>query len=146
VTRFPSGGGFSNINTRPSYQNSTLATYFAEHDPGYKSYSTSGTNNPSAATTNGGLYNRAGRGYPDISAVGDNIVIFLNGMPTLIGGTSAAAPVFGAILNRINEERLAVGKKTVGFVNPTLVSISLSLSSLFRYTILIGLHPQGGIT
>jgi len=122
VTRFPSGGGFSNIYAQPSYQNSTLATYFAEHDPGYKSYSTSGTNNPSAATTNGGIYNRAGRGYPDVSAVGDNVVIFLNGMPTLIGGTSASAPVFGAILNRINEERLAVGKKTVGFVNPTLVS------------------------
>ena len=41
-------------------------------------------------------------------------------MPTLIGGTSAAAPVFAAILNRINEERLAVGKKTVGFVNQVL--------------------------
>jgi tripeptidyl-peptidase-1 len=38
----------------------------------------------------------------------------------LIGGTSAAAPVFAAILTRINEERLAVGKSTVGFVNPAL--------------------------
>ena len=38
----------------------------------------------------------------------------------LIGGTSAAAPTFAAILNRINEERIAVGKSTVGFVNPTL--------------------------
>lgn len=36
------------------------------------------------------------------------------------GGTSAATPIFSSILNRINEERLAKGKKTIGFVNPTL--------------------------
>lgn len=52
----------------------------------------------------------------------DNFVLFINGVPELIGGTSAAAPLFAAILNRINEERLAAGKKTVGFVNPTLYS------------------------
>lgn len=76
-------------------------------------------NNPPKAA-NGGIYNVGGRGYPDISAVGDNGVIINNGLPTLIGGTSASASVFAAILNRINEERLAAGKKTVGFVNPTL--------------------------
>ena len=48
------------------------------------------------------------------------MVIVNNGAPVLIGGTSASAPVFAAILNRINEERIAVGKSTVGFVNPTL--------------------------
>lgn len=69
-----------------------------------------------------GLYNVGGRGYPDISAVGDNVVIILNAAPTLIGGTSAAAPVFAAIINRINEERIHVGKKSVGFLNPTLYS------------------------
>ena len=77
-------------------------------------------NNPPESVTKGGLYNRNGRGYPDVSAIGDNVLIFNNGAPTLIGGTSAAAPVFAAILNRINEERLAAGKTPVGFVNPTL--------------------------
>lgn len=122
VTRFPSGGGFSNIYPRPSYQDSTLNSYFASHDPGYKYYNTSGTNNPSTAITQNGalIYNRGGRGYPDVSAIGDNVVIINNALPVTIGGTSAAAPVFAAILNRINEERIAVGKKTVGFVNPTL--------------------------
>lgn len=122
VSRFPSGGGFSNIYARPSYQDAAVSAFFANHDPGYQYYNTSGTNNPSNATTNNSqkIYNRGGRGYPDVSAVGDNVVIINNALPTLIGGTSAAAPVFAAILNRINEERLAVGKKTVGFVNPTL--------------------------
>ncbi|KAF2087709.1 alkaline serine protease AorO [Saccharata proteae CBS 121410] len=117
VTRFPSGGGFSNIYNRPSYQNESVMNYFATADPPYPFYS---SNNNDSFGANGGIYNRDGRGYPDVSAVGDNILIFNNGAPTLIGGTSASAPVFAAILNRINEERLAVGKSTVGFVNPTL--------------------------
>ncbi|KXS95550.1 hypothetical protein AC578_5260 [Pseudocercospora eumusae] len=120
VTRFPSGGGFSNIYPQPSYQSSAVNTYLTDHKPPYKTYNTSGMNNPPETVTNGGIYNVGGRGYPDISAVGDNVVVFVNAMPTLIGGTSASAPVFASILNRINEERIAAGKKTVGFVNPTL--------------------------
>ena len=122
MTRFPSGGGFSNIYTQPKYQSAAVSSFFANHNPTYKSYNlgTTHTNNPTAAQTNGGLYNKGGRGYPDFSAIGDNVVVVIDGAPTTIGGTSAAAPVFAAILNRINEERLAAGKKTVGFVNPTL--------------------------
>ena len=119
VTRFASGGGFSNIYPIPSYQASAVANYFATSNPPYPYYSS--TNNNSFGA-NGGIYNRNGRGYPDVSAIGDNVVIFNMGEPTLIGGTSAAAPLFAAVLNRINEERIAVGKKTIGFVNPTLVS------------------------
>ncbi|KAI1325715.1 putative alkaline serine protease AorO [Xylariaceae sp. FL0255] len=120
VTRFPSGGGFSNIYPRPSYQDSAVNTYLTDHTPTYKTYNISGTNNPSESVTAGGLYNIGGRGYPDVSAVGDNVLIINNGLPTLIGGTSAAAPVFASIINRVNEERIAVGKNPVGFVNPTL--------------------------
>ncbi|KAL9614182.1 MAG: hypothetical protein Q9167_001334 [Letrouitia subvulpina] len=119
VTRFPSGGGFSNIYPIPSYQAAAVANYFRTANPPYPYYSS--TNNDSFGA-NGGIYNRNGRGYPDISAVGDNILIFNKGAPTLIGGTSASAPAFAAIINRINEERIAVGKSTVGFLNPTLVS------------------------
>lgn len=97
-----------------------MNNYLTAHNPPYKFYNTSGMNNPPETVTNGGLYNRGGRGYPDVSAVGDNVVIFNNGLPTLIGGTSASAPVFTSILHRINEERIAAGKKTIGFVNPTL--------------------------
>jgi tripeptidyl-peptidase-1 len=117
VTRFPSGGGFSNIYPIPAYQQAAVNSYLTNSPPPYKSYS--GSNNANIGA-GGGVYNRAGRGYPDVSAVGDNIVIFNKGAPTLIGGTSASAPVFAALLTRINEERLAAGKSTVGFVNPTL--------------------------
>jgi tripeptidyl-peptidase I len=67
-----------------------------------------------------GFYNAAGRGYPDVAAIGDNVLIHNAGVLTLIRGTSAAAPVFAAILTRINEELLAKKGTTVGFVNPTL--------------------------
>lgn len=118
VTRFPSGGGFSNIYPIPDYQSSAVSGYFNNHNPPYPYYST--TNNESVGT-GGGIYNRIGRGYPDFAAVGDNVLVFTGGAPTLIGGTSASAPVFAAILTRINEERIAAGKTTIGFVNPILV-------------------------
>lgn len=35
-------------------------------------------------------------------------------------GTSIASPLVAAIVNRINEERLAVGKGPVGFLNPVI--------------------------
>lgn len=55
-----------------------------------------------------------------MSAIGDNVVIFNQGVSILIGGTSASAPTWGAILTRINEERIAAKKSTIGFVNPVL--------------------------
>lgn len=112
VTRFGSGGGFSNIYAQPAYQKQAVQTYLTQHKPPYQSYS--------GPNSGQGIYNSSGRGYPDVSAVGDNIVIFNKGAPTLIGGTSASSPVFAALITRVNEERLKAGKKPVGFVNPTL--------------------------
>lgn len=120
VTRFPSGGGFSNIYPIPDYQASAVSTYLTKHTPPYASYASTGND---SFGVGGGVYNRLGRGYPDFAAVGDNVVIYNAGAPTLIGGTSASTPVFAAIINRINEERIAAGKGTVGFVNPTLVCL-----------------------
>jgi tripeptidyl-peptidase-1 len=108
VTRFGSGGGFSNIYPIPSYQSKAVSGYLTNHKPPYTSYSAI---NDQGIGAGGGVYNRNGRGYPDVSAVGDNLVIFDRGTPVLIGGTSASAPVWASLINRINEERLA-GKST----------------------------------
>ncbi|CAG8908338.1 unnamed protein product [Penicillium nalgiovense] len=117
VTRFPSGGGFSNIYKAPDYQAQAVADYFDKAQPSYPYYES--VDNSSFGENNG-IYNRIGRAYPDVAAVGDKVVIYNRGMAVSIGGTSASAPVFAAILTRINEERLAAGKSTVGFVNPVL--------------------------
>jgi tripeptidyl-peptidase-1 len=60
VSRFPSGGGFSNIYAQPRYQNDALTAYFSTHDPGYKYYNASETNNLPESVTAGGLCNRGG--------------------------------------------------------------------------------------
>lgn len=90
--------------------------YFANHNPPYAYYSSlNGT-----LGANGGIYNRIGRGFPDVSAVGDNAALVVEGFDTLEGGTSMSAPLVAAIFTRINEERLNVGKSPIGFANPTL--------------------------
>lgn len=120
TTQFSSGGGFSNLYPAPNYQKSAIDTYFRFADPIVKAYPYYSTVNNASFGANGGIYNRGGRGYPDVAAVGEKVLTFVNGNPELIGGTSASAPVFAAILTRINEERLAAGKSTIGFVNPVL--------------------------
>ncbi|KAG4026987.1 hypothetical protein MFRU_034g00470 [Monilinia fructicola] len=114
---YTSGGGFSNVYAIPDYQKEALATYFANHNPPYAYYEGN-----ASFGANGGVYNRAGRGIPDVAANGDNIATFLNGKFVLNGGTSASTPIFASVINLINEERLALGKSTVGFINPVLYS------------------------
>lgn len=119
TTSFPSGGGFSNIYKRADYQKQAVEDYFSKVDLPYKYYKSVDN---SSFGENGGIYNRIGRAYPDVAAVADNILIFNKGLPMVAGGTSAAAPIFASMLTRVNEERLAANKPTVGFVNPILYS------------------------
>ena len=97
-----SGGGFSNYWAAPSYQESTLASYFANTPPPYNNLTIYGTP----------YYNKSGRGYPDVSAIGQNILLYADGEPTFVGGTSAYAPIFSSIITLINEQRLAAGITT----------------------------------
>ncbi|KAJ6786544.1 hypothetical protein PWT90_07545 [Aphanocladium album] len=117
MEEFSSGGGFSNVHATPDYQKVALASYFSEHDPGYKSYNTSENKIPD----DGGIYNRVGRGYPDVSANGLNGVVVVNGKEGTSGGTSQSAPIFAALITRIINERIKNGKKgPLGFLNPAL--------------------------
>lgn len=117
TTSFSSGGGFSNIYTTPDYQKAAVTQYLTAHNPGYPSYNTSGGKVPDS----GGIYNAHGRGYPDMSALGDNAVFAWQGeLYQTGGGTSMSAPLVAAIFTRINDERIKAGKGPVGFVNPTL--------------------------
>ncbi|PVH73292.1 subtilisin-like protein [Cadophora sp. DSE1049] len=126
---FSSGGGFSNIYPIPKYQASVVATFFQKHNPPYKYYSalSPDTSNTSTlpdiaalAGNTGGIYNRIGRGIPDVAANGDNIAVYNGGNFTLSGGTSASTPIFAAVINRINEERINAGKGPIGFLNPSM--------------------------
>ncbi|KAL1837990.1 hypothetical protein VTJ49DRAFT_3158 [Mycothermus thermophilus] len=120
---FASGGGFSNVFERPAYQDRHVREYFERANISHMGYEARGGQgfayiNPPPGP--GKLFNMAGRGYPDVSALGENFRVVLRGYPNRMHGTSASTPIWASILTLINEERLARGKSTVGFVHPVL--------------------------
>ena len=101
-----SGGGFSDTFVIPKYQAAAVAKY--KETPNLPDQS---------------KWNNTGRGFPDVAALGGNknqYCITLNNSPTGAYGTSAATPVWGAIVAKLNEIRLAKGKSPMGFMNPFL--------------------------
>ena len=66
---------------------------------------------------------QSGRGVPDVAGDADPATgyqIFLNGVVTTIGGTSAVAPLMAGLIARINEATTKKFGKTVGFINPLI--------------------------
>ncbi|KAL3431328.1 peptidase S8/S53 domain-containing protein [Aspergillus tetrazonus] len=102
-----SGGGFSDRFARPSYQDSSVLGYLKTLGGKWD-----------------GLYNPQGRGIPDVAAQANNYIIVDHGKTYHIGGTSASAPVFAAIVSRLNAARLEDGKPRLGFLNPWLYSLN----------------------
>ncbi|XP_066222613.1 tripeptidyl-peptidase 1 isoform X1 [Saccopteryx leptura] len=100
-----SGGGFSNVFPRPSYQEEAVA-HFLSSSPRLP---------PSS------YFNASGRAYPDVAALSDNYWVVSNRVPIpWVSGTSASTPVFGGILSLINEHRILSGRPPLGFLNPRL--------------------------
>ncbi|KAL3482445.1 peptidase S8/S53 domain-containing protein [Aspergillus californicus] len=89
-----SGGGFSDRFARPSYQNASVDGYLRR------------------------------LGIPDVAAQAQNYLIVDHGETYRIGGTSASAPVFAAIVSRLNAARLKDGSPRLGFLNPWLYSLN----------------------
>ncbi|GAM22530.1 hypothetical protein SAMD00019534_057050 [Acytostelium subglobosum LB1] len=104
-TTTTSGGGFSDYSPMPSWQQSVV-----EH------YLNSGIHLPPQSK-----FNESNRGYPDVSVVGHNYMIYLNG-PTFVDGTTCATPTFAGMVALLNSYRLSMNKSTLGFLNPLLYS------------------------
>lgn len=123
-----SSGGFSDRFPRPWYQEEAVCDYLDILGDRWD-----------------GLYNRAGRGFPDVSAQAYRYHIIdenqnaLELEDMLIGGTryafhlitrlpmltrpySTAAPTFAAIVSLLNNAHLSVGRRPLGFLNPWLYS------------------------
>ena len=64
----------------------------------------------------------SGRGYPDLSVMGTNVVFICGGRKKswLVGGTSTSAPMVAAMISNVNVARVRAGGKTVGFITPLL--------------------------
>lgn len=74
---YSSSGGFSNYYPMPDYQNKSVSAYIA--NPMLKASSYSGLTTSSGyrafANNTDGNFNRAGRAYPDVSALTYNIAV-----------------------------------------------------------------------
>ena len=133
MTRVASSGGFSHESALPDWQEAAV-------DPENRAYSR-GANVPAVVPF--------GRAYPDVAlmSMGPSVVrpdypeLSAEGYQALVGGawidwaggTSLAAPVWSAIIARINHARVASGLPRVGFVTPHLYELAASSSSPFRY-------------
>jgi len=106
---FGSGGGFSNMFDVPTWQKDETANYLATVDPSTLPVKTIAT------------YPAGGRGTPDVAALGASYTLLVSGKPMPgVGGTSASAPVFAAMVALINDALAAKGKPPVGFMNPLI--------------------------
>ncbi len=99
-----SGGGFSNVFSMPEYQSAVVNAYLTQN----------------SLSVNSSLFNSGGRAYPDISAIGENLAIVVNGSFIGVGGTSAATPIVASLFTLINNQLIAAGKPVIGFANPML--------------------------
>ncbi|KAJ7892529.1 peptidase S8/S53 domain-containing protein [Mycena olivaceomarginata] len=104
-----SSGGFSNYFPIPDYQAKDVAAYLAFL------YSL-------GTIPESGRFNRSGRGFPDVSAQGENFGIVFDNQPGTVAGTSCSTPTFSSVIALLNDELVAAGKSTLGFLNPFLYS------------------------
>lgn len=100
-----SSGGFSDIWERPAYQDAAISTYLGKLGNHWE-----------------GLYNPAGRGFPDVAAQGLGFRVVDKGHEISVGGTSASGPVFASVVALLNNARLAAGQPPLGFLNPWIYS------------------------
>ncbi|KAF9814346.1 hypothetical protein IEO21_05141 [Rhodonia placenta] len=104
-----SSGGFSNYWATPSFQQSAVSKYLLY-----------------LGSTNAGLYNASGRGFPDVSAQGVDIMIAQYQEFYLVDGTSCSSPIFASVVGMLNNQLISAGKSTLGWLNPFLYSTGSS--------------------
>jgi hypothetical protein len=67
------------------------------------------------------------RNIPDVAMTADNIfAVGDNGQQEFLHGTSAAAPLWAGFAALVNQQAIASGKPTIGFINPAIYAIGKS--------------------
>ena len=77
-------------------------------------------------------YNVAGRGVPDVACAAISVDITVDGHSSLVSGTSAATPIFAAILADLNERRAAASLPPLGFANPLLYANAAAFADITK--------------
>jgi uncharacterized repeat protein (TIGR01451 family) len=67
------------------------------------------------------------RNVPDVALTADNVyVVYNNGSTGFFGGTSCAAPLWAGFTALVNQQAVASGQPTVGFLNPAIYALGKS--------------------
>lgn len=106
-------GGFSNIFPVPSYQRTAVSKYLQ-----------------TLGSTNAGLFNKSGRGFPDVSAQGANIPIVVGGEEGTAVGTPLSATIFASIIALLNAEFIASGNPPLGLLNPLIYEFTSAFNDI----------------
>eukprot|EP00756_Hemistasia_phaeocysticola_P032237 Hpha_TRINITY_DN16398_c2_g1::TRINITY_DN16398_c2_g1_i1::g.62843::m.62843/K01279/TPP1, CLN2; tripeptidyl-peptidase I len=114
VTKFGSGGGFSWRWPVQEWQTQQAADYMKWSDA-------------AGDTPKENDFHRGGRATPDMAGLGEGYQV-VHGSPdkpttSSVGGTSASAPMFAALVSLLNEQRLQKGKSSLGFINPLIYTL-----------------------
>ena len=102
-----SAGGFSWRNEAPAYQKKAVRNYLTHGLAGSLQVPVS-------------KFHPTGRGYPDISAVSENVVVTCGGGDSPVSGTSAATPIVAGMISSLNDYRASIRGPALGFLNPFL--------------------------
>jgi len=114
---YATGGGFSTYAAQPSFQADLVQDYI---------------NNSSIPKPPSSDFDKTNRGFPDIAAIGNNILIYGNGQWQLTGGTSAATPIIGAVIAILNDRLMNNGRHPLGFATPFLYQMATDEPDTFR--------------
>jgi subtilase family serine protease len=113
---FTTGGGFATFSPRPTWQEDVVAAYLK---------------NPGANLPPAGKFPASNRGYPDVSAAGDQLLTYIGGVPQPTWGTSASTPIFAGVITLLNDALLNAGKPRLGFLNPLLYKMAAACPDCF---------------
>lgn len=71
-----------------------------------------------------------GRGLPDVSAFSTNFPTVVEGITFPVGGTSAATPLWAAVVALLNDYEAERGRPSLGFINPWLYNLTTGLKDI----------------
>jgi subtilase family serine protease len=128
--QFGSGGGFSTQyaqSPHATWQSAMVATYIK-----------GAPQLPPA-----GDFPPLGRATPDVSALGEGYHVYEGVQNGVVGGTSASAPAFAALISLLNEARLQAKMPAMGFLNPFVYKNADAFHDVVKGTNAIG-RPPGG--
>ena len=128
--RFGSGGGFSTDYSIADWQNDAVQSYLQKTKlPSGVKYCVPGHGEGWLIHCNG-----TGRATPDVAFLGDGFDVIAMGTNWTVGGTSASAPGWAAVVSLLNQERLASGGTTLGHIAPLLYANPSALNDITKGT------------